>query len=224
MFLILYLNKNNLFFFLRLNLPDILSQTTLKKQIVLNFMDSLPKNDVLKDFQLQRTPTLSRRNSILSENLQSTSGSKSDTPVKDIPSIFEVTVTEIISPEQIFVIPNNVKNEKIRNFNNYCRQLAERSYTPENFEIKNYALGFNEMDSTWYRCVILEKLELLQYKVRLLDYGTSLILRKGCLKAIPDEGLNESFHCYKCKLFDIAPYSGQWNEKSIFLMIEMINK
>lgn len=140
---------------------------------------------------------------------------------RDVQLVSEVKVTEVISPDLLYVIPKTIDNEAA--FKNKCRQLADQSIVPDHFEVNSYVLGYNEVDGSWYRCIILEKLELLKFKVQLVDYGSTHIFRKNNLRVLKKDGFAEPFFCYKCKLFDLVPNGDQWSDKCRNLIIEMIN-
>lgn len=140
---------------------------------------------------------------------------------QDVELVSEVLITEVVSPDLIYTTPKTID---LSSFKEKCRKLAHCKVVPDNFDINTYVLGLSEADGIWYRGLILERHELLKFKVRLLDYGSTDIFRKNNLRSLKKGDLEEPLFCYACKLYDVAPNGEKWNEKSKNLIMEMIDQ
>lgn len=192
-----------------------------KDKIKLTFNNNIPQGEIAKVFHASRDFEVSESRSA---NTDDSSEARMIEPIKnehDIELVSEVIITEVVSPDLIYVTPKTID---LTAFKEKCRQLADRSPVPDNFEINTYVLGFHEADGFWYRGIILERHELLRFKVRLVDQGTIHIFRKNNLRSLKKESLEEPLFCYACKLFDIAPNGEKWKDNSKALIIEMIDK
>lgn len=195
-----------------------------KDKIKLTFNNIIPQGEIAKVFHASRDFEISESQSANTD--EDSAEARMLEPNKlqnknDIQLVSEVHITEVVSPDLIYVIPKPID---LISFKEKCRQLADRSVTPDNFDIKTYVLAFHEADGVWYRGIILERHELLRFKVLLLDHGTTEIFRKNNLRVLKQEGLEEPFNCYACKLFDIAPNGDKWTDKSKTLIHEIIDK
>lgn len=205
-----------------------MSLAYFKDKITLTIKDKPSKDQIGKSLHVTKDLDMSRLHSTPIDDysldarfMMGPNESRELQNSKDVELVSEVSVTDVVSPEIIYVTPKIIEN--IHEFKQKCRQIAEHSSIPEKIEINNQVLGFNELDGCWYRCVIVEKHELLQFKVQLLDYGTTHIFRKNNLRALNKDCLNEPYFCFQCKLFDITPNGDQWSSKSRNLIIEMID-